>query len=703
MKLLYKKNENLSNELNEKEKLFGENLGKNEVNVKLLEDYKNKLNNLKKENSELNKNNILINENNEKLKTNIKLNTDEIEQLKNQIEKELLPKIKNYETQINVLTKENKSKEILINNNASLSSRMNVSLNKNMEEIKNLKSEKEQSVKEIEVLNKEINLLKIKLLDKEKEISKLKEEIKNINDDNTNQKDEFNNEINILNSKLSNQQSSNEDYIKKIEGLNTKIKNLQNENNKYTQKNTELLNEVLSYKDKINGLNEANQKLKIENDSQQKTLMKLTSLSKDDNEAKKNALIAVKETNKKITEYLLMLNNKENEIKSLKDENFKYKNEINELNNQLKNKSNIESQIDELKQQQNQAINVNSETNTKLNILSSNCDDIGNTFNKFQQEIETIQTMINNNKNNDKNIDLSNLFKIIDEENEDIESEMSVTNNSKKGGSGEKRSDLNNSKNKKIKKSIRNKPMELCMNNINEKVNEAKSRFLSLINSYYNSLTHINKKIKEKQKIHNSVIDLSNKLLKEILPQLENLDKLGEHYEKKINKSKSDDEIIFYLNRLINDIINKLKETSNNLKEEIDRLHKRIDFFIQQNDNMKRTQEILAQEERKNHKRQIQIKEEELNKIKEEMNYKDKYIDEGKRKNIDLSDELQDMKKKYNIKEKDIEIIENRTKEEKKKNAIKDLNTAKYAINDFIGKVRQFVDDLYVYSDMKSS
>jgi chromosome segregation ATPase len=678
-------------------------LGKNEVNVKLLEDYKNKLNNLKKENSELNKNNILINENNEKLKTNIKLNTDEIEQLKNQIEKELLPKIKNYETQINVLTKENKSKEILINNNASLSSRMNVSLNKNMEEIKNLKSEKEQSVKEIEVLNKEINLLKIKLLDKEKEISKLKEEIKNINDDNTNQKDEFNNEINILNSKLSNQQSSNEDYIKKIEGLNTKIKNLQNENNKYTQKNTELLNEVLSYKDKINGLNEANQKLKIENDSQQKTLMKLTSLSKDDNEAKKNALIAVKETNKKITEYLLMLNNKENEIKSLKDENFKYKNEINELNNQLKNKSNIESQIDELKQQQNQAINVNSETNTKLNILSSNCDDIGNTFNKFQQEIETIQTMINNNKNNDKNIDLSNLFKIIDEENEDIESEMSITNNSKKGGSGEKRSDLNNSKNKKIKKSIRNKPMELCMNNINEKVNEAKSRFLSLINSYYNSLTHINKKIKEKQKIHNSVIDLSNKLLKEILPQLENLDKLGEHYEKKINKSKSDDEIIFYLNRLINDIINKLKETSNNLKEEIDRLHKRIDFFIQQNDNMKRTQEILAQEERKNHKRQIQIKEEELNKIKEEMNYKDKYIDEGKRKNIDLSDELQDMKKKYNIKEKDIEIIENRTKEEKKKNAIKDLNTAKYAINDFIGKVRQFVDDLYVYSDMKSS
>ena len=94
--------------------------------------------------------------------------------------------------------------------------------------------------------------------------------------------------------------------------------------------------------------------------------------------------MAVKEFNEKITEYLLMINNKENEIKSLNDENFKYKSEINELNNQLKNKSNIESQIDESKKQQNQAINVSPETNTKLNILSCNCDEIGNIFNIFK-------------------------------------------------------------------------------------------------------------------------------------------------------------------------------------------------------------------------------------------------------------------------------------------------------------------------------
>ena len=61
LKLLYRKNDSLTNELSEKDKLFGEKLGKNETNMKLLEKYKNNLNSLKKENIELNKNNILVN------------------------------------------------------------------------------------------------------------------------------------------------------------------------------------------------------------------------------------------------------------------------------------------------------------------------------------------------------------------------------------------------------------------------------------------------------------------------------------------------------------------------------------------------------------------------------------------------------------------------------------------------------------------
>lgn len=65
---------------------------------------------------------------------------------------------------------------------------MNINLNKNNEELKNLRNENEQNIKEIQSLNKDINLLKIKLLDKEKEVGKLKEEINNMNDDNSNKR-----------------------------------------------------------------------------------------------------------------------------------------------------------------------------------------------------------------------------------------------------------------------------------------------------------------------------------------------------------------------------------------------------------------------------------------------------------------------------------------------------------------------------------
>ena len=298
----------------------------------------------------------------------------------------------------------------------------------------------------------------------------------------------------------------------------------------------------------------------------------------------------------------------------------------------------------------------------------------------------------------------------MDEENEDLDvSDMSMVSSSttsifsKKSSSEKVNLDLNNRKNIKLREKIKNKPMELCMNNINEKVYEAKNKFISLINSYYNALTHINKKIKEKEKIHNSLVDLTNTLLKTILPNLGNYEQLAIHYEKKIKKSKTEDEVIFYLNKLINDIINKLKETSNIQKEEIERLHKRVEFFTEQYENMKKTQEIVSKEERSLHEKQIKKKDEELQKMKLKMSEKEQDIDEGKRKNIDLSDELLEMKEKYNIQAKDIEIIDKKAKEQINKRAINALSTAKYAIKDFLGKVRQFADDLYNYSEMKPS
>ena len=612
LKLLYKKNENLSNELNEKEKLFGENLNKSEINSKLLDDYKIKLNNIKKENMELNKNNILINENNQKLKTNIKLLTEDNDQLKTQIQKELIPKINNYEAKINYLTKENNSKEKIINSNNITNTKINLSLNKNLEEIKTLKNETEQKNKEILDLNDEMNKLKEKINEKDKEIIKLKQEIKNINDDTVNKKDEYNNELNILNNKLSNQKNSNDEHLKKIQDLNSKIKKIQNDSNKLTEKNTELLNKILLYKEQISNLTEINEELKIKN-----------------------------------------------------------KSEINELNDKIKR----------------QTINANSETNSQLNLLSINCDEVSEIFNKFQKEIESIQTYLNTNKNNNINIDLSNLNKLIDEENEDIERQSTYSNK--------------NGNKKSLEGNGSNKPSEICMKNISEKIGDSRNKFLSLINSYYNSLTHINKKIREKEKLHNSICDLNNTLFKELLPKIENFEQIINLYQKKISKSKSDDEILFYLNKLLNDVINKLKDTNSEQKNEIERLHERVEYFLSQNANMKRTQELLVNDERKTFQKELKEKDEVIEKMKLRLTEKDKNIDEKTNKYKDLSEQMLNIKEKYNIKEKDYQSLISTANEKINKNDIKDLNYGKHNFAIFYDKVRDFAEGLYNYTGMK--
>ena len=123
-----------------------------------------------------------------------------------------------------------------------------------------------------------------------------------------------------------------------------------------TEKNTELLNEIMEYKEQVENINNANQKLKIENSSQQQALIKLTSLSKNDNQAKQNALMTIKDLNKKLSESLQTINTKDNEIKKLKEANLKYQNDLSELTTTLKNKENIVSQINILKKQERQCI-----------------------------------------------------------------------------------------------------------------------------------------------------------------------------------------------------------------------------------------------------------------------------------------------------------------------------------------------------------
>ena len=108
---------------------------------------------MKKENLELNKNNMLINENNQKLKTNIKLLTDDNDQLKNQIEKELIPKIntmwcelvklEEIKTKLEKIREENKQKSILEQKTQSLKMK---EINHNLT-AKQIKEKNEQRIK----------------------------------------------------------------------------------------------------------------------------------------------------------------------------------------------------------------------------------------------------------------------------------------------------------------------------------------------------------------------------------------------------------------------------------------------------------------------------------------------------------------------------------------------------------------------------
>ena len=209
------------------------------------------------------------------------------------------------------------------------------------------------------------------------------------------------------------------------------------------------------------------------------------------------------------------------------------------------------------------------------------------------------------------------------------------------------------------------------------------------------------KKIREKEKLHNSINDLYNTLFKEILPNIENFEQIINHYQKKIDKSKTDDEILFYLNKLLNDVINKLKDTNTEQKNEIERLHERVEYFLTQCSNMKKTQEIIVNEERNTIQKELKKKEEEIEKMKLRLTEKDKNIDEKNTKYNDLSEQLLNFKEKYKIKEKDFESLMSTANEKINKNNIKDLNYGKHNFSIFYDKVREFAEGLYNYTGLK--
>ena len=116
---------------------------------------------------------------------------------------------------------------------------------------------------------------------------------------------------------------------------------------------------------------------------------------------------------------------------------------------------------------------------------------------------------------------------------------------------------------------------------------------------------------------------------------------------------------------------------------------------------MKRTQELLVNDERKTFQKELKEKDEVIEKMKLRLTEKDKNIDEKTNKYKDLSEQMLNIKEKYNIKEKDYQSLISTANEKINKNDIKDLNYGKHNFAIFYDKVRDFAEGLYNYTGMK--
>ena len=282
-----------------------------------------------KENNEIKKlkeesntqNEIIINENNN-LKDEISKINENIKLLKQEKEKELIPKIKEYETKIELMKKEIEDKD----NNVK-------EFKNNIEECKNTNNdfnnkiiEKEKEVKNLQSkiieYNKIVKNYKINL---EKKIKELSLKVKTIEESNNKIK-EYENNIKIKDENYKKQSEELSQLQNINKNLNEKLKGNESEKLQIKKDNEEFLynslfniyNKYMSYLvDKLNNYKEENNKLLLLNDT-------ITKLKSDNlNKINENKKLEIE-----INDMKSNLENKENELKEKINNNYLYNRRI---------------------------------------------------------------------------------------------------------------------------------------------------------------------------------------------------------------------------------------------------------------------------------------------------------------------------------------------------------------------------------------
>ena len=235
-------------------------------------------------------------------------------------------------------------------------------------------------------------------------------------------------------------------------------------------------------------------------------------------------------------------------------------------------------------------------------------------------------------------------------------------------------------------------------------IENSSKKYSYLIKSYINLINRYNLKIKEEKLLTNQINKINDNIYNKLLPKMKDLEEDNLFKEKKYNKNS--EQMIINMNELINKAINKIKKIESDKDAEINSLHERIEYFIKEMKIIKKSNEALSKDnsskyeiQKEKYENQLKIKNETIKKLEEYINKQNKMRQEGDKNFFDLNEELKNIKEKYEIQTQNMKNIEEKYREQNQKSDIKNVNTGKYVINEYLNKLGQLANGLFNFNN----
>ena len=499
------------------------------------------------------------------LSNNIREKDIEISNLKNKIEymeikikQEKEEKMKNEEyNKYKINKQKHLHKEVIDSMNI-----VNGELNSDIYKLKkNIVQINDKNKKDLELFNTEKNKYEMKILELQRKINYLKNDIKDkneiIEDIKLNSNKTTNENINIIREKIKLEQKvktiqkNSQDYEINLNLINQKNKFLQNEINEIKKENNLLNNKIENYINQIDELKEENFKNK-ENSTKKEY----------EKEAKD---LEIKLLNNRIKE---LNNNLDNLMKEKLENDNKYnllnKEKDNKINDILNDNINLKKDIDSLNNKINELISLNK------NLIQNNLIKSSNSLNKNNIN----KNLLNNNKNNNILLSL-----------QDSKLLRSNSKNFKRGFEDSvqdafdflKNNDIitenNNIDNIDLNKNKNNYELENKIKEMKLEMDRIKEEYAANENNYTEEINEYKQKEEQFNKVKDEYIGIVNGLQ-------EKISKLSDVYEEQKNKiiKENKEKIEKYKkeNKKIKEEKNSLIKLCSELKIEINRLENNL-------------------------------------------------------------------------------------------------------------------------------